>query len=48
LIEITDKPTPTRLPKSRKKEKTETHLASEASLAKTCANAKEDKAWQNL
>jgi len=48
LIEITDKPTPTRLPKGRKKEKTETHLASETSLAKAWNNGKEDQEWQAL
>jgi hypothetical protein len=30
------------------KDKTETHLASERSLAKDWLSVKEDKAWQNL
>ena len=48
LIEITDEANSTATSSKERKEKTVTHLASEASLAKTWSNEEEDKAWQDL
>lgn len=48
LIEITLESKVKIARRSKPLAKTQTHLASEKSLAKTWSNAKEEKAWQDL